>query len=228
MASIFKRISDIISANINDLIDRVEDPERMIKQVINEMEENIGKAKEGVIEAIASEKHLKKELDDNRRQAEEWYRKAEEALVQGKEELARSALARKKEFDNICNALEPSWESARRTSEMLKTQLKALEAKLEEARRKRGTLVARQRAAEARQQMDRTLSHVQAGMEAQSMFNRMEDKVTEMEARTEAAAELYADASQLEKDFLEMETEKEVEEELANLRKKIEDQQPKE
>ena len=81
MTNIFKRINDIISANINDLIDRVEDPGRMIKQIIREMEENIHQAKEGVIEAIASEKRLQKELEANRVQSEDWLKKAEDAFA---------------------------------------------------------------------------------------------------------------------------------------------------
>jgi len=225
MASIFKRISDVISANLNDLIDRVEDPERMIKQIIREMEENISKAKEGVIEALASEKQLQKDLEQHRRQSAEWQKKAEEALQVNKEELARAALMRKKEHDNIIKALEPSWAAAKNTSERLKTQLHALEAKLEEARRKRSTLVVRQRAAEARQHMDKTLANFQTGLDAQANFARMEDKVAEMEARVEAAAELSGDASQLEKDFLAMEVEQEVEDELAALKKKVAGQQ---
>jgi phage shock protein A len=225
MASMFKRISDVISANLNDLIDRVEDPERMIKQIIREMEENISKAKAGVIEAIASEKQLQKDLEQHRRQSAEWQKKAEEALLVNKEELARAALMRKKEHDNLIKALDPSWEAAKNTSERLKTQLHALEAKLEEARRKRSTLVARQRAAEARQHMDKTLANFQTGLDAQANFARMEDKVTEMEARVEAAAELSGDASQLEKDFLAMEVEQEVSDELAALKKKVAGQQ---
>jgi len=221
MANMFKRISDVISANLNDLIDRVEDPERMIKQIIREMEENISKAQEGVIEAIASEKQLQKDLEQHRRQSSEWQKKAEEALQVDKEELARAALMRKKEHDNIIKALEPSWKAAENTSERLKIQLHALEAKLEEARRKRSTLVARHRAAEARQHMDKTLANFQAGLDAQANFARMEDKVTEMEARVEAAAELHSDASQLEKDFLAMEVEQEVDNELAALKRKV-------
>ncbi len=225
MANMFKRISDVISANLNDLIDRVEDPERMIKQIIREMEENISKAQEGVIEAIASEKQLQKDLEQHRRQSSEWQKKAEEALQVDKEELARAALMRKKEHDNIIKALEPSWKAAENTSERLKIQLHALEAKLEEARRKRSTLVARHRAAEARQHMDKTLANFQAGLDAQANFARMEDKVTEMEARVEAAAELHSDASQLEKDFLAMEVEQEVDNELAALKRKVAGQQ---
>ncbi|MGR8998021.1 MAG: PspA/IM30 family protein [Gammaproteobacteria bacterium] len=224
MTHIFKRINDVISANINDLIDRVEDPERMIKQIIREMEENISKAREGVVDSIASEKQLQKELESNQKQSAEWLAKAETALLNNNEALARSALARKKEHDNITRVLEPSWESARNTSEKLKAQLKALEAKLEEARRKRSSLVARQHAAEARQQMDKTLSNFEAGIKAQSKFQRMEDRVTEMEARTEAIEELRDDRTQLEKDFLDMEIHAEIDDELQKLKLKLNDQ----
>jgi phage shock protein A len=221
MSNIFKRINDVISANINDLIDRVEDPERMIKQIIREMEDNINRAKESVVDAIASEKQLLKELENNRKLAAEWLSKAETALQNGNEELARAALARKKEHDSICKALEPSWQSAKNTSENLKAQLRALEAKLEEARRKRSSLAARQHAAEARQQMDRTLSNFEAGIRAQTQFERMEDRVASMEARTEAILELRDDRSQLEKDFLDMEINAEIDQELLSLKAKI-------
>lgn len=224
MSHIFKRISDVISANINDLLDKVEDPERMIKEVIREMEENISRAREGVIESIASEKQLKKELTSNQEQVSKWLAKAETALQKGNEEMARSALARKKEHDNIINVLEPSWQSAKNTSDRLKTQLKALEAKLEEARRKRSSLSARQHAAEARQQMDKTLSNFEAGINAQTKFQRMEDRVMEMEARTEAMEELRGEATQLEEDFLNMEMQDEIEQELQNLKNKVNEQ----
>ena len=92
MANIFKRISDVLTANLNDLVDRVEDPERMIKQLIREMEENINSAREGVIDALASEKQLAKELDSQRRQADDWYNRARRALETGNETLAREAL----------------------------------------------------------------------------------------------------------------------------------------
>jgi len=224
MASIFKRINDIITANINDLIDRVENPERMIKQIIREMEENINRAKEGVIEAIASEKQLQKDLEFNRRQSNEWLSKAEQALQANKEELARAALTRKKEHDSIVKALEPSWEAAKNTSEQLKNQLRALEAKLEEAKRKKSTLIARQRAAEARQHMTETVNNFQAGLDAQANFDRMENKVSEIEARAEAMAELDSDSSALEKEFRAMAAGKEVDDELAMLKKKLQEQ----
>ncbi len=222
MTSLFKRINDMISANINDLIDRVEDPERMVKQIIREMEDNISKAKEGVVEAIAGEKQLQKELENNQKQVADWLGKAQIALQNNNEELARAALARKKEHEAICKALEPSWLSAKNTSDRLKSQLKALEAKLEEARRKRTSLAARQHAAQARQQMDKTLEHFQAGIKAQSNFDRMEEKVASMEAHVEALEELRNDASQLELEFLDMELNAEIDAELLSLKQQVE------
>jgi len=221
MASLFKRISDVLAANLNDLVDRVEDPERMIKQLIREMEENINSAREGVIDALASEKQLARELEQQRRQAEEWHGRARLALESGNEALAREALLRKKEHDGIVVNLQASWESARRTGERLKTQLRALEMKLEEARLKKGSLVARQRAAQARERMDQVSDHFQAGLDLNHSFGRMADKVGDMEARMEARAELYDDFSQVEREFLRMEVDSEVEAELAALRKDL-------
>jgi phage shock protein A len=221
MAGLFKRMSDIINANINDLLDHIEDPERMIKQIIREMEENINQCKEGVITAIASEKRLFRELETHRHHAQEWLQKAQTALELDKEELARSALKQKKEIDKIISGLEPAWESAQATSERLKTQLRQLEAKLTEAKLKRSTLIARQQAAKARYQLHTTVDKLQANWETQTCFNRMEDKIADMESRTEALAELDEDRSPLEKEFLDMEINQEVEAELASLKIKI-------
>ena len=221
MANLFKRISDVLTANLNDLVDRVEDPERMIKQLIREMEENVNSAREGVIDALASEKQLAKELDSQRRQAEDWYNRARRALKTGNEMLAREALLRKKEHDGTVASLQACWESSRRTSERLKAQLRALETKLEEARLKKSSLVARQRAAQAREQMDLVSDRFQTGLDLNNSFGRMADKVGEMEARMEARAEVYGEYSAMEREFLKMEVDTEVEAELAVLKKEI-------
>lgn len=220
MLQLFKRVNDILNANVNHLLDQIEDPERMIKQIILEMEEHIAQAKEGVVNAIASEKQLYKELEQQRQQAATWQEKAELALSSGKEDLARAALMRKKEADRILKDLEPAWESAKHTSDMLKAQLQKLEQKLEEAKRKRTALAARQHASEAKQQMYKTMNKLEDGLNAQNKFDRMEDKVAAMEARTEAMAELE-DVSKLEQEFLDLETDNEIEEELKKLKQKV-------
>ena len=158
---------------------------------------------------------------DQRRQAEDWQQRARRAMEAGNETLAREALLRRKEHDGIVANLEASWQSARRSSERLKTQLRALEAKLEEARLKKGSLVARQRAAQAREQMDQVNDRFQTGLNLNQSFGRMADKVGEMEARMEAREELYGDYSPIEREFLKLETDSELEAELAALRKQV-------
>ena len=221
MANIFVRISDVINANLNDIIDKVEDPERMIKQIIREMEENINRAKESVVNAIASEKQLKRELDHHRSEVARWQEKAEKALRADREELAREALGRKKEHERIASGLEGSWEKASETSRRLKEQLRGLENKLAEARRKQGTLVARKRSAEARKQIDRTEQKIGRGLEIETRFGRMESRVFEMEAEAEAMAELNDDATDLERQIEELEKEEEIEDDLELLRKRM-------
>lgn len=218
MPSIVARISSLIAASVNDLVDRAEDPERMIKQFIREMEEHIASAKEGVIEAIASEKQLGMQVESQRRQAADWLKKAESALAQDREDLARAALERKQEHERILLNLEPAWQAARQTSDYLKEQLRRLEAKLEEARLKRGTLVARQRAAQARQQMDRTAASLRAGQTSHTEFARMEDRVSQIEARALAESELARDGSGLERELTALAVDAQVEAELELLK----------
>ncbi|QTA92727.1 PspA/IM30 family protein [Desulfonema magnum] len=221
MGSLFIRISDVISANINYMIDRVEDPERMIRQVILEMEDHIQRAEDSVIDAIASEKQLARELAHHRDKSEFWREKAEVALVADNEALAREALICKKEHDRTAKDLESAWKIAADTSKKLKSQLRDLKNKLTEARQKRSALVARLRAAQATQHMHKTQHHLQKGLNARDKFIRMEDKVTEIEARTEAIAELYDESSDLERQIDQLEIKTEVDKELEELRKKI-------
>lgn len=221
MANIFVRISDVVTANINDLIDKVEDPERMIKQIIREMEENIMRAKESVVEAIASEKQLAHEVDHHKNQISKWQSKAEAALRAGKEELAREALSRRKDHERIADDVESSWHKAKETSSKLKNQLRAMEDKLAEARRKRSTLVARQRSAEARKCIDSTQSKFMRGLEVENRFVRMEGRVLEMEAEAEAIAELNDEEGSFDKELESLEKDNEIESDLQALKEKI-------
>lgn len=222
MSNIFKRINDVINSNINDLIDKVEDPERMIKQIIREMEENIRYSKEGVISAIASEKQLFREVEQHRMQSEQWQNKAEIAIKNKSEELARAALGQKKEHEKIINRVEPMWRAASRTCNDLKHQLKQLEDKLSDAKRKRGSLVARQRAAQTQEYMLNTGIDFDTHLIAQDNFNRMEDKIMQMEAHTQARSELDSQNSLNEEIFVEMEIEAEINSEMDELKKRFE------
>jgi phage shock protein A len=220
VANIFKRINDVITANISDLIDRVEDPEKMIKQIIREMEENIDRAKQGVVEAIASEKLLRRDVEKHQQEAAQWQDKARAALKSGNDELARQALVRKNEHDKILASLTPALESAVNTSASLKAQLKALDAKLDEAKRKRSSLVARQRAAEAREGMSKVGASLKDGLNSHAQFGRMEDKIAEMEARSQAVGEVY-EGDSVERQFEDLQSSQEVDAELAALKREM-------
>ena len=214
----FSRVSDIINANVSDMLDRAEDPEKMVKMLIFEMEEQIGIAREGVAKAIAGEKKLEANLQKNRGLADEWHAKAEAAIARDDEELARKCLARKKEHERIADSLQPQWEAARKTSDSLKSDLRRIEEKLDEAIRRRDSLIARQMAAEACRDVQGvapTMNRVQRNFDK---FDRMERKIEGMEAEAAAYAELSDLSSDLARDVERSQRDAEVEMELAALK----------
>lgn len=223
MSKFLKRISEVLvtTTSISHVPTSCHSPEASARQLVQDLMGHIATAREGVLNAIAGEKKLRKDLDAQQRQAAEWETRAENALRAGNEELARTALTRKKEHDQIIAKLNPSWEAARRTSEQLKAQLRGLEAKLNHVRHQRSTFAARQRAAKARSQLDRTLMGFQDSLDTDSALASMEDRLTEIEARSEALAELNDDATRLEDQFREVEIDAVVEDDLAKLKQKI-------
>ena len=218
---IFRRISDIINSNINYILDQAEDPEKMISQMILEMEEGIRSAKLSAARAIASEKKLKKSLDFHVRKAEEWKEKAESALEDGNEEHARKALNRKKEHANIAKSLEAQHEEAEKAGDTLRINLRALEGKLAEAKRKRDTLVARKRAAEACKEVHLQVGNLEKTASAFSKFERMEEKVESAEAEAAALAEMAEDEKLVREEFEKLTEDKDIDLELESLKEEV-------
>lgn len=219
--SIFSRVSDIINANISDLLDRAEDPEKMVKLLIYEMEEQIAEAREGVTKAVAGEKKLEANLSKHRTAAAEWHAKAEHAVTREDEALARKCLARKKEHEKIADGLQPQWERARRTSDTLTNDLRRLEEKLEEAIRRRDSLIARQMAAEAQKQVQGVGPAMERIERNLSKFDRMERRVEDLEAEAAAAAQVANFRLELDRELLQAEQEAEVESDLAALKLQV-------
>jgi phage shock protein A len=188
----FKRISDIVSANLNDMAEGFEDPERMLKQAVREMEETIADVTTQTAKAMANETTLSRELDRNRGQLEQWQNRAEKAVEEGSDELARKALARKNEHEKLVAALKDQLEAAQETSQSLRCQLAAMKAKLAEGKRNLATLTARQRAADFRKKMESQAAGVVPDLDdsAFAKFDRMKAKVEQAEAEAEAMAEL--------------------------------------
>lgn len=227
--NIFKRISEVITANINDLIDRVEDPERMIKQMIRELEDKVAQARENIIEVSVGEKRLHEALRDHTRQSQEWLQRVEEAIQAGRKDLARTAVRHKKAHDDMIRMCEPAWEAAKKTSERLKTQLSAVQEKLREAKHIQTVLATKQRAAQARQNMEDTLAKLHGfsssalSAQVQNTFSQAVEKIKIMETRAKVIAEMTNIDSWPEQDFLAGEWERAIENELAEIEMKVQE-----
>jgi len=220
--SIFSRLSDIITSNINALLDRAENPEWMIAQIIREMEEGLASAKRYVATAIAAERRIDRELEQNRLQAERWKSKARQAMTAGREDLARRALARKMEHEDLVHSLEIQHEQALQTCQNVRTSLHALEARLAEARRKQCMLLARHRAAQVRVELHRVAgAGFPAFSGAQAKFDRIENGLIDFEDELAALADLHQVQNGLEADFAELERKNAIEEQLLEMKREI-------
>ena len=147
---IFDRLKTVISSNINDMINKAENPEKMLNQLIIDMNQQMIESKKSVAMAIADEKKLERELITQKQQAEEWERKAVIAVKAGRDDLAKEALMRKQEAENYYLQLKPQWEAQKASVEKLKETLRQLQNKIDEASRKKNILIARAKRAEDR------------------------------------------------------------------------------
>jgi phage shock protein A len=186
---IFGRLAQLIKSNLNDLISRSEDPEKMLNQVILEMNTQLIEAKKQVAVSIADEKRLGKQFETERATAEEWERKAMMAVRAGDDDLAKEALLRQKEHGQLATELETQWQKQAAAVNMLKSTLRQLNNKIEEAKRKKNVLVARKKRAEAQKAIHETMSGL-AENSAFETFERMEKKIDQMEAEADAQAEI--------------------------------------
>jgi phage shock protein A len=204
---IFSRLKTLISSNVNDVISKAEKPEKMLNQLIIDMQEQLLESKRAVALAIADEKKLERELANQEAQAQEWEKKAMLAVKAGKDDLAREALLRKQEYDKAASEYRKQWESQKASVEKLKESLRELQNKIEEAQRKKNLLIARAKRAEAQQKIQNTMSSVSGNRSAFDAFDRMAQKVDQMEAQADAAKELedFSSNNNLEKRFAELE-----------------------
>ncbi len=187
--SIFTKLSTVIKSNINDLISRAENPEKMLNQIILDMRDQLAKAKREVAAAIADERKLRSQLDDEVKQTRQWEHRAMLAVKEGRDELAKQALMRQGEHAERAAALETTWQAQASETEKLKGSLRQLNDKIEEAKRKRNLLVAKQRRAQAQKRIHETMSGL-SNTSAFDAFNRMAEKIEEQERQSLAAVEV--------------------------------------
>jgi phage shock protein A len=205
---IFDRLKTVISSNMNDLISKAENPEKMLNQMIIEMNEQLIDSKKAVAMAIADEKRLEREVTENRAKAEEWEKKAMLAVRAGRDDLAKEALVRKQEHKSYVGQLGTQWQAQKESVEKLKESLRGLQTKIEEASRKKNILIARAKRAEAQDKINKTMSSLQGSKSAFDTFDRMAKKIDELEARAEAQKELedVSSGASLDKQFAALES----------------------
>ena len=219
--SVFSRMSTIFKANVNDALTNAEDPEKVLNQITIEMNEQLVDTKQKVAAAIADEKRLQRQYQETAEQAKGWEEKATIAVEKERDDLAREALARRNEAQQLVDEYKIQWDKQRQAVDQLKEHLRALELKIGEAGRKKNLLIARQKRANAQKQIHETM----AGMKdsgAFDTFDRMEQKVGDMEARADAAAEMADfERDPLEDEFAALEKNDNVDDDLAALKAKL-------
>jgi phage shock protein A len=224
---IFDRFKRVVKSNLNDMISKAENPEKMLNQLIVDMNQNLIESKKSVASSIADEKKLERQVKENVAASGEWERKAMLAVKAGKDDLAKEALVRKQEFDKIAAQYKEQWESQHEVVEKLKSSLRGLQQKIEEAQRKKNLLIARAKRAEAQRRINETIGGMQ-DTSAFEAFDQMSKRMDQLEAENEAMFEIedMSKSDTLEQQFLELEAGGDADKMLEDLKKKmaIEDQ----
>jgi len=216
---IFSRISDIINSNINALLDSAEDPEKMVRLVIQEMEETLVEVRTNSARLLADKKELNRRFERLVKQSSDWQSKAELALSKGREDLAKLALIEKSEVNDIIEAIESDKAKLGETRNKLTDDIELLQLKLNEAKSRQKIIVMRTRATENRVTVNRKLRDNDVEM-AISKLDYFEKKIDQMESQMEADA---IGNSSLHKEFDDLEMQDKIDQELQELKSRIGD-----
>lgn len=212
------RILRVIRANVNSLIGQAEDPEKVLEQTVMDMQENLIQLRQAVAQAIATQKRTERQCSQANSTAQEWYNRAQLALQKGDDNLARQALTKRKSYQETAEAMQAQIEQQSIVVNRLKQDMRGLESKISEARTKKDMYIARARSAQATQKINEMLGGVNTASSL-TAFERMEEKVLQLEAQSEAIGELGT--NDLEKRFLSLEGADEVDDELAAMKAQL-------
>ena len=215
---LFDRLSRVVRANLNDMVSKAEDPEKILEQAIIDMQEDLVQLRQAVARSIATQKRTEQQYNKNQTEANNWQQRAQLALSKGDENLAREALVRKKTVAETAITLKTQLEQQTTQVDTLKRNLIALESKISEAKTKKDMLKARASAAKANEQLQNTIGRLGTSS-AMGAFERMEEKVLEMEARSQAAHELTG--NELEQQFALLESGSDDDDELAQMKAQL-------
>lgn len=209
------RITRVIKAGINSVIGDAEDPEKILEQTVMDMEGDLIRLRQSVAQAIATQKRTERQSAQAKQTGKEWYQRAQLSLQKGSDELAKEALTRRKSYLDTAQVLDQQVTQQRDIVQQLKHNMLMLERKLAEAKTKKDMYIARARSAKASQQLNEMLGGM-GNQKSMAAFDRMAEKVEELEAQSEAIAELNRD--NLDQRFTELEDEGNVDAELAKLK----------
>ncbi len=218
--AIFSRLSDLLKANINDLIDKSEDPEKMIKQIIIDMEQQLQKAVQGLGSVMASERQVLKQLEEAQAQSKLWEDRAKNALNNSNEELAKQAVDNKLIADGNVKQYQEMHTKISTEVNTLRSQVDILKQKLNETRQRKTMLAARSKVAKARQQVSSSVGNID-GSGASAKMDKMEKKIAEKEAQADAAFEISGLEAKQNDPFEKMEKDQAAENELERLKKEL-------
>lgn len=209
------RIARVIRANLNSLIGQAEDPEKVLEQAVEDMQQDLIGLRQAVAQAIATQKRTERQASQAESTAQEWYNRAQLALSSGDEILAREALTRRKSYQETAKVMRTQLTQEAGVVTKLKDNMRTLESKISEAKTKKDLYIARARSAQASQKINEMLGNVGTGSSL-SAFERMEEKVLQLEAQSEALQELGTD--ELEKRYAALEAGNDIDTELAAMK----------
>ncbi len=215
---LFDRISRVLRANLNDVVSKAEDPEKILEQSIIDMQEDLVQLRQAVAQAIATQKRTQQQYNQAQSEANNWQSRAQLALQKGDENLAKEALVRKKAQADTAGALKTTLDTQTTQVDALKRNLIGLESKISEAKTKKDMLKARISAAKANEQLQNAVGRMGTSS-AMGAFERMEEKVLMMEARAQSAQELTG--NNLEQQFAALEGSSDVDDELMAMKAQL-------
>ena len=222
----FGRFWNILRGKTDALLDQIENPDEQLSLFVRELEREIEKLHGAVSSAIADEKRLKMEIEDNLSRASEWESRATLALQDGKDDLAREALLKKDECEARALALQQGWEKQKAATEKLKTSLQAARVRVAEAKSKYTVLLAQYRSAKTNRKLQQTLSTTGQGS-AMEFVERLNDKIRTIEAQTEADQEVDGGpVTDLDAKFMELERRAKGDEALERLKQQVGNRKP--
>lgn len=216
---IFSRFADIINSNVSSLLDKAEDPEKMIRLILQEMEDTLVEVRTNSAKAIADKKELARRVDSMELHIDEWQSKATLALTKSREDLARSALIEKQKLADMVKSLHIEQTLVEETIDKLTGEISKLETKINETRAKQQALVIRREAAGSRRDVQKHL-HTSRTNEAFSKFEQYERKIDQLEAEADTY-EMSGKAKSLDQEFAELQANDEIEKELEKLKEKM-------